>query len=109
MSRNDFIKFVKMNPSLVDYVKNNNASWQSLYEVYSLYGEDSSVWNKYLNTNRDNSINELISIIKNINLESVRKVIDGLQKTIGLIQEIGGVKENVNQYQKSPVYEDLDD
>lgn len=109
MSRDNFIKFVRANPSLVDYVKANNVTWQSLYEVYALYGEDSSVWNKYLNSNRDSSINELITIIKNINLESVRRVVDGLQKTIGLIQEIGGTKENSNEYQRSPVYEDLDD
>ena len=108
MSKESFIKFVKANPNLVDYVKKNNTSWQSLYEVYSIYGEDDTVWNKYLN-NRDNSINELVNIIRSVNLESVRKVVDGLQKTISLVQEIGGNKVPQENYQKSPTYEDLDD
>jgi len=108
MSKENFIRFVKANPNLVDYVKKNNTSWQSLYEVYSLYGEDDAVWNKYLN-NRDNSINELVNIIRSVNLESVRKVVDGLQKTISLVQEIGGNKTEQENYQKSPTYEDLDD
>ncbi len=107
MSKEDFINFVKANPNLVDYVKKNDASWQSLYEIYALYGEDETVWNKYLN-NKEKSINELVSLIKGVNLESVRKVVDGLQKTISLIQEIGG-KETITPYEKSPVYEDLDD
>lgn len=109
MSKESFIKFVKANPNLVDYVRKNNASWQSLYETYSLYGEDELVWNKYLNS-RDTSINELVNLIKSVNLESVRKVVDGLQKTITLVQEIGGPKENFQEeYQRSAVYEDLDD
>lgn len=108
MSKEKFIEFVRKNPNLVDYVKRNNTSWQSLYEIYAIYGEDQSVWNKYLSS-KDNSINELVNLIKGVNLESIRKVVDGLQKTISLVQEIGGNKQENETYQKSPVYEDLDD
>ena len=111
MSKERFISFVKANPSLVDYVKKNGATWQSLYEVYSLYGEDQDVWSKYINS-KENSINELVNLIKGINLESVRKVVDGLQRTISLVQEIGGNqgnRPNVEPYEKSSTYEDLDD
>jgi hypothetical protein len=51
----------------------------------------------------------LVSLIKGINLESVRKVVDGLQKTVSLIQEIGGKNDLKEEYQRSPIYEDLDD
>ncbi len=108
MAKEDFIRFVKSNPSLVDYVRKNNDSWQNLYEVYALYGEDDRVWRKYLN-NRDSSIDELVSLIKNVNLESIRRVVDGLQKTISLVQQIGSKEEYKQPYEKSPVYEDLDD
>ena len=106
MSKERFIKFVRENPNLVDYVRKNNTTWQKLYEVYSIYGESKEVWNKYLN-NKENSINELVNIIKSVNLESIRKIVDGLQKTISLVQDIGGPQEEV--YQKRQVYEDLDD
>ncbi len=105
--KDNFIKFVKNNPSLVDYVRKNNVSWQSLYEVYSFYGEDKNIWNKYLN-NKDSSIDELVNMIRSVNLESIRKVVDGLQKTLSLVQDIGGKNEEV-KYEKRPVYEDLDD
>lgn len=107
MSKEKFIKFVRANPNLVDYVRKNNTSWQNLYEVYSIYGESSEVWNKYLN-NKENSINELVHIIKSVNLESIRKVVDGLQKTISLVQDIGGTQQE-EVYQKRQMYEDLDD
>lgn len=108
MSKEKFIEFVRENPKLVSYVKRSNSSWQNLYEIYVLYGEDSNVWNQYLNS-KDSSINELVSLIKGINLESVRKVVDGLQKTVSLILEIGGKPDLKEEYHKSPVYEDLDD
>lgn len=108
MSKEGFINFARANPTLVDYVRKNNSSWQDLFEIYELYGEDEGVWNRYLN-NRDKSVNELVSLVKGINLESVRKVVDGLQKTISLVQEIGGNTDVVKPYEKSPTYEDLDD
>ena len=99
MSKERFIGFVKNNPALVDYVKKNNTSWQSLYEVYALYGENEEVWSKYLNS-KENSVNELVGMIKNINLESVRKVVDGLQRTISLVQDISGKGETIEPYEK---------
>lgn len=108
MSKERFIGFVKNNPALVDYVKKNNTSWQSLYEVYALYGENEEVWSKYLNS-KENSVNELVGMIKSINLESVRKVVDGLQRTISLVQDISGKGETVEPYEKRQKYEDLDD
>ena len=50
MSKDNFKKFVSNHPELVNYVKNNNVTWQSLYELYDLYGEDNKVWNKYFNS-----------------------------------------------------------
>ncbi len=104
--KENFINFVRNNKGLVDCVRKGNATWQSLYEVYTLYGEDEKVWSKYLN-NKDSSVEELINIIKGVNLESVRKIGDGLQKTISLVQDISGNEEPV--YEKRRVFEDLDD
>ena len=98
--------FVKKNPSLATYVKNNNSSWQELYEIYSLYGEDNKVWDKYLN---NNNIDDLVKMIQKINLESVKRTVDSLQKAVSILQRIGGNKENTEQYEKTRKYEDLDD
>ena len=104
-----FKTFVKNNPSLIDYVKNNHVSWQSLYEVYSLYGEDDKVWDKYTKNNT-NGIEELIKLFKNVNLDNLKNIIDGLQKAVGLIQELTSNEEKQEDvYEYKQKYEDLDD
>ena len=102
-----FKEFVKSNPKLIDYVRNNNKSWQDLYEIYSLYGEDETVWNNYLKDNKT-GINELINMIQNVNLEKVKNTVDGLEKAITIIQNISN-KNNNEIYEKKSDYKDLDD
>ena len=106
--KENFKLFVKANPNLVDYVKNGNGTWQELYEVYSLYGEDNIVWDKYIN-NKSSSVDELVKMIQKVNLESVRTTVDSLQKAISLLQSIGTKKEDTVEYEKARKYEDLDD
>ena len=67
-----FKEFVKANPRLINYVKDNNVSWQSLYEIYALYGEDEIIWNKYVNSN-SSLTDDLVNIIKNINYDEIDK------------------------------------
>ena len=105
--KENFKLFVKKNPSLATYVKNKKATWQELYEIYSLYGEDDKIWDKYLNNG--GSVDELIKMIQKINLDSVKKTVDSLQKAISILQNISGHNENNIQYEKTRKYENLDD
>lgn len=104
--KDKFISFVRENPSILDYVKRNNISWQSLYEVYTIYGDDKKIWDKYLD-NKESSVDELVSMIKKVNLESIRKVVDSLQKTLNIVQDIAG-KEEI-PYEKRTTFDDVDD
>ncbi len=101
-----FKEFVKNNPKLIDYVKNNNKSWQELYEIYTLYGEDSSVWDNYIKNNKT-GLDELIKMIQGVNLDSVKKTVDGLSKAVSIIQSIGTNKSE--EYEQTRKYEDLND
>ena len=101
-----FKEFVKNNPKLIDYVKNNNKSWQELYEIYALYGEDSSIWDNYLKSNKT-GIDELVKMIQGVNLESVKKTVDSLSKAVSIIQSIGTNKQE--EYEQTRKYEDLND
>ena len=102
-----FKSFVKANPRLINYVKDNNVSWQNLYEIYSLYGEDHNIWNKYLNS-KSSLIDDLLNIIKGVNLENVRKTTEGIQKVISIIQGLDESKP-MEEYQKKEEYIDIDD
>lgn len=121
MSKDTFKTFVKDNPSLVKYVNNNTMTWQKFYEMYELYGSSNSVWDGYINNNNsivtaktnnvsnESAIKELVTVIKGINLEKVQKGIDNIQKTISLVQELGGNNLNTNQYETRPLYKKFED
>ena len=109
----DFKLFVKKHPNLINYVKNNEMSWQKFYEIYYLYGEDDKIWNSYINTNNTtnkHSLSDLIEMAKNIDVEKVQSGITSLQKALGLVNDLF-TKDNKpnNNYRPRPLYRSFDD
>src|SRR5574344_246253 len=106
MSKEDFKSFVSKNPKLITYVNNNTMTWQKFYEIYDLYGESNDAWDKYLKEETtttkttsqvgDTSLKEIFNMIKNVDVDSVKKGIDGVQKAVGLLQDIGMNKRTNN-------------
>lgn len=94
MSKKDeFKEFVSKHPELVYEVKDKKKTWQDLFEIYDLYGNDEALWDKYLSKTSSNNVNslnlgELASLVKNINMDNVKKYIDTAQKAIGIVQEL---------------------
>ena len=100
MSKKDeFKEFVKSKPDLINYVKSGKGSWQDLYEVYDLYGEEDSAWDKYLEDDQRVGLAELSKAVKNINIDNIQKHINNAQKILGVIEELTvkkpGVIENI--------------
>jgi hypothetical protein len=124
MAKEDFKKFVRSHPELINYVNSGRMSWQKFYEMYDIYGENNSVWLKYqevgdtkgvsdtinkaTSTVGDTSLKELFNMVKKIDLDSVKKGAEGLQKAIVLLQDLGGNKQ-ANNYQARPLYKHLED
>ena len=79
MSKERFKDFARLHPELARSVLSNKVSWQKLYELYDIYGENSSVWNEYFDNNIDseNKLGDIMSTIKEL-LRS--KVLRGLKK-----------------------------
>lgn len=110
MSKNDFKNFVRKNPNLIEYVSNGQMTWQKFYELYDLYGEDNSVWSKYISNNTntfDTSLKDLFNMVKKIDLESVRKGALGLQKAITLFQDLSKPTKDI--YEARPLYQHFED
>ncbi len=104
MSKLDsFKKFVFNHPEFADYVKANNVSWQSLYELYDIYGEDTKVWSKYLTKSESSifNINGLLDTIKNIDLNSLEENINNIQKAVGFVEELTK-KEEIKEEKSEP-------
>ncbi|MBQ3021364.1 MAG: hypothetical protein IJD92_03975 [Bacilli bacterium] len=98
-----FKEFVSKHPELVTFIKNKENTWQDFYEIYDIYGEDETAWNKYFenNTTNNSSIGELTSLFKNINMDNVQKHITNAQKAVSLIQELTN-KGTTNIVNKTP-------
>ena len=114
MKLESFKKFVRNNPYLINYVKNDKMTWQKFYEIYDLYGEDDSIWNDFKNNdtvNDNNIINtfkSLTNLVKGIDLNSLQKALTSLDKAI---ETFKGLSSNDNKeiYQERPInkyYED---
>ena len=100
MSKESFLSFAREHPELAKEVLDKNVSWQQLYELYEIYGENHSIWNRYLKKDFDlNSFKDLFQMIKNIDLDSVQTGIQNIQKTIGLLQDIG-----IGKQTSEPIY-----
>ena len=87
MSKESFKTFARNNPELSTSVLENKVTWQQLYELYEIYGEDNQVWNKYLNK-KETSFKDIIESIKNIDLNTFQEGISNIQKAIGIIQSL---------------------
>ena len=117
----DFKSFVKKNPNLINYVKNDTMSWQKFYELYDLYGEDENIWGDYLG-NRNASSNkvekkstsrfsDILDMAKNIDANKLQDSISSVQKAIGLIGDmfIKDKGTDTNAYTPRPIYRKFDD
>lgn len=118
MSKKDEFKlFVKDHPELIRYVKSNEMTWQKFYEIYSIYGNNNEVWNKYFNQDDDNktgsnmSVSDLINMVKNVDLDNVQKNITNISKALGLVQSLI-TKDEIPQtdtYTPRPLYKKFED
>ena len=50
--KEEFKVFVKDHPELINYIKSGDMTWQNFFEIYSIYGTNSEVWNKYFKKDR---------------------------------------------------------
>lgn len=119
-----FKEFVRNNNYLISYIKSGKKSWQDLYEIYDLYGDNEDVWREFLkdenasSNNNSNSrsggnyIEEMVRMAKNIDVDKVQEGITSLQKTLGLFGELFTNKNNGNgskEYNPRPLYRRFED
>lgn len=122
MKKEEFKEFVKKNPKLINFVKNNEMTWQKFYEMYDLYGEDNSIWGTYItdekeekvepikNITRGVSMGEVINWFKNIDLDSLQEGINNVQRVLGVMQDF--TKKDTpeaNTYKPRPLYKHFED
>ncbi len=110
--KEEFKKFVRNNPSLIKYVKNGSKTWQNFYEIFSLYGDDSSIWSEYLDvSNVSTQSVDFLSWLKSIDVDSIQNGVSSLQRVLGVVQDFTN-KDNVSskeEYTPRPLYKHFED
>ena len=123
MSKIEFKEFVKKNTYLIKHVESGSTTWQKLYELYDLYGENNDIWNKYITKeNTDHKINssfnlgtnlkDILNLVRGVDLNTVQKGLNSLDKAIeafkGIIPE--KTHEVINDsYNPRPTYKYFED
>lgn len=111
----EFKNFVKNNPNLIRYVDSNEMSWQKFYELYDLYGEESSVWENYtisknnIQKSKTSSFNDMFEWLKNIDIDSFQNNINSIQRVLSVLQELGTTKNDNIEYKPRPIYKHFED
>lgn len=79
----EFKRFVTTIPNVKEDVLSGRYTWQQLYEIYSMYGEDDKFWNIY---KKDSGVDlsTIAAIVKNIDLDSVFNGLQSLEKMLGM-------------------------
>lgn len=121
MKKDEFKEFVKKNPRLINYVKNNEMTWQKFYEIYDLYGEDNDIWNNYIKEEKKiiketqtitgTTLNEVVNWFKSVDLEGLQEGIGNVQRVLGVVQDLGkkdSIKETP-KYKPRPLYKHFED
>ncbi len=112
----DFKEFVRTNPSLVKYVRNDEMTWQKFYELYDLYGKDNAIWNDYLgkketisNSAKAIGFTDILGWIKTIDLDSFQENINSIQRVVGVLQDFGTKDTKTTDYKPRPIYKHFED
>lgn len=115
MGKMEFKEFVKNNPSLYKYVKNQEMTWQKFYEMFDLYGSDNEVWNDYLKTEQtvtETSSFDLLNWLKKFNLDEIQDGLTSVGRVISVLQDLGTNKESISNqstYKPRPLYKHFED
>lgn len=117
--KTNFKEFVKKNPSLLKFVKEEKMTWQKFYEMYDLYGESNEVWNEYITKEEitvapASSIGmlDILNWLKTINLDKMQESISSVQRVLGVLEDLGSNNNSTStktEYKPRPLYKHFED
>lgn len=109
----NFKLFVKANPTFASFIKNGSMTWQKFYELYDMYGEESTIWDEFKELPKKNSptIRDIVDMAKNIDINKLQDGVNSLSKAVSLFSELFTNSNNnsVDDYKPRAVYQRFDD
>ena len=108
----NFKSFVKDNPQFANFIRDGSMTWQKFYELYDMYGEDSTIWNDFRKVEKKNSptLNEILDMAKKIDINKLQDGVNSLSKAVGLFSDLFVSKgSGIDSYKPRAVYQRFDD
>ena len=128
MKKEQFKEFVKKNPRLISYVKNNEMTWQKFYEMYDLYGESEDAWKEYITKEEIKkevtntavasgvaglTLSQVVNWFKNVDLDGLQESIGSVQRVLGVVQDFSkkdsSSEPTKSTYKPRPLYKHFED
>lgn len=82
----EFKAFLKTIPSIKEDVLNHRYTWQQIYEIYTMYGENDHFFDPYKNHSGD--FNGVLEIIKNVDLNALSSSLQSIEKVLGVVSNL---------------------
>lgn len=107
----EFKLFIKNNPNFANYIKDDSMTWQKFYELYDMYGEDSSIWDEYKKEKKKSpTISDIINLAKNIDMNKLQDGVNSLSKAVGLFSDLFQNKsDSTSSYKPRAIYKRFED
>lgn len=111
--KEDFKNFVNNHRELISYVNQDKMTWQKFYDIYSLYGENSDVWDEYFIKSDNNkssiSLKDIIDSLKKLDPSELEKNINSLNKILSLVSTLLVKDKEEPVYEPMPLYKKFED
>ena len=82
----EFKAFLKTIPSIKEDVLNHRYTWQQIYEIYTMYGENDHFFDPYKNHSVD--FNGVLEIIQNVDLNALSSSLQSIEKVLGVVSNL---------------------
>ncbi len=108
----NFKLFIKQNPTFASYIKDGTMTWQKFYELYDMYGEDSSVWEEYKQEKKKGTtLNDIVNLAKNIDMDKFQDGVNSLSKAVSLFSDLFANKStgSTSTYKPRAIYRRFED
>ena len=109
----NFKLFIKNNPSFANYITDGSMTWQKFYELYDMYGEDSTIWDEYRKEKKKSpTLNDIVNMAKNIDMNKLQDGVNSLSKAVALFSDIFVNKSSntgTNTYKPRAIYRRFED
>ena len=106
----NFKSFVKIHPNFANYIKDGSMTWQKFYELYDMYGADSSIWDNFDNKDKTSpTISDIVNALKNIDLNKLQDGVNSLSKAVGLFSDLFSSNKEDDIYKPRAIYQRFED